>query len=252
MKKVHLLLVLLYCLSQAAAMAQGSSRLYIYKGYFNNRFGREENSRPFEGKLIVDGDRSLFTMKEEAAHHAALQEHTVDLRPDSLFTVYKAQESASLLFDFIDLSHRSHWFADTLFPMEWKLLDEEKSIGAIPCRKAVTWFKGRGYTAWYAPSITIADGPWKLGGLPGLILEAFDDQDQWHMTYVSDQASSGFDQQDFESRISRGIDGYAAFSAHVKKIFSRLEASLGVRSAADCTGCQSTPAVRFHSWEKLD
>lgn len=252
MKKTYFIFTLLYLLTQVSVLAQETARTYLYTGKFNSRFGRGENSRPFEGRLIVDGTRSLFTMKEQAVHHAAVQEHTIDLRPDSLFTVYKEQESASLLFDFIDLSHRSHWFADTLFPMEWKLLDEEKSIGAIPCRKAVTWFKGRGYTAWYAPSITIADGPWKLGGLPGLILEAFDDQDQWHMTYAAEQASPGFDDRYFEDRISKGMEGYASFAAHVKKIFSRLEASLGVNTGFNCIGCASSPVVRFHSWEKLD
>jgi GLPGLI family protein len=250
-KKNGLLLFLLIC-CQTAVLAQASSRLYIYKGSFNNRFGRGDNMRPFEGRLMVDGEHSLFTMKEEAHHAASLQEHTIDLRPDSLFTVYKEQGSASLLFEFIDLSHRSHWFADTLFPMEWTLLDEEKPIGAIPCRKAVTWFKGRGYTAWYAPSITISDGPWKLGGLPGLILEAHDDEQQWHMTYVSEQDISGFDHAFFDSRITKGVEGYSGFSAHVKKIFNRLEASLGVAVPADCVGCQSKPVVKLHSWEKSD
>lgn len=36
-------------------------------------------------------------------------------------------------------------------------------------------FRGRNYEAWYAPEIAVSAGPWKFGGLPGLILAIKDD-----------------------------------------------------------------------------
>ncbi len=62
--------------------------------------------------------------------------------------------------------------------LKWKIDAETKIISNIKCQKATTKFRGRNYTAWFAPSIPIQDGPWKLHGCPGLILEAYDDTDE--------------------------------------------------------------------------
>ncbi len=58
---------------------------------------------------------------------------------------------------------------------DWKINNKEtKKIGKFDCTKATTTFRGRNYTAWFAKTIPVPYGPWKLGGLPGLILEAYD------------------------------------------------------------------------------
>lgn len=227
--------------------------VFIYQGKFNSSFGRADNSKSFEGKLIVQGDKSLFTMKEEGIQNHGLQDNTLNLRPDSMFTVYKDHGSQTVLFEFSDFNMRSHWYADTLFPMEWQLLTEQKMIGGISCSKAVGFFKGRRYTAWYAPSVANAEGPWKLGGLPGLILEAYDDQDDWHMTWVSDYTiEKGFDDGYFQRKINHDLEGFTGYAAYIKKMFSRLQASMAAQSNAGCVGCQTVPKIKVNTWEKID
>lgn len=61
---------------------------------------------------------------------------------------------------------------------EWVLFDETKQIGEFVCQKATTSFRGRNYTAWFTSQIPVNLGPWKLNGLPGLILEVYDDSKQ--------------------------------------------------------------------------
>ena len=51
-------------------------------------------------------------------------------------------------------------------------------------RLATSDFRGRHWTAWFATDIPVSDGPWKLGGLPGLILEAYDKGHQYTFTAV--------------------------------------------------------------------
>ena len=51
-------------------------------------------------------------------------------------------------------------------------------------RLATADFRGRRWTAWFATDIPVSDGPWKLGGLPGLILEAYDEGQQHVFTAV--------------------------------------------------------------------
>lgn len=58
---------------------------------------------------------------------------------------------------------------------DWQLIpDSTKTIIGYPCQLAKTNFKGRTWYAWYAEDIPLAEGPWKLCGLPGLILSAYD------------------------------------------------------------------------------
>ena len=44
-------------------------------------------------------------------------------------------------------------------------------------------FRGRLYTAWYYPDIPLPIGPWKLQGLPGIILEAYDAEAFFHAVF---------------------------------------------------------------------
>ncbi len=56
----------------------------------------------------------------------------------------------------------------------WKLQKETKVIGNFTCNKAIGAFRGRMYIVWYTPKIPLPIGPWKLNGLSGLIVEAYD------------------------------------------------------------------------------
>jgi GLPGLI family protein len=58
--------------------------------------------------------------------------------------------------------------------IDWKITDSTKKIGHFICTKATTHFRGRNYIVWFTPEIPLPYGPWKLTGLPGLILEAND------------------------------------------------------------------------------
>lgn len=71
-------------------------------------------------------------------------------------------------------------YKEPLNQMKWKLGIEKKHILTYECYKAETTFRGRHYIAWYAKDIPISDGPYKFAGLPGLILEVYDDKDNFH------------------------------------------------------------------------
>lgn len=58
--------------------------------------------------------------------------------------------------------------------LAWILSEDTMTVCGYLCNKAVASYGGREWTAWYAPDIAISDGPWKLYGLPGLILKAID------------------------------------------------------------------------------
>jgi len=63
---------------------------------------------------------------------------------------------------------------DTISLINWKITTDTKQIGKFLCRKAIGDFRGRRYEAWYTKELPISFGPFKLHGLPGAILEAYD------------------------------------------------------------------------------
>lgn len=67
-------------------------------------------------------------------------------------------------------------YEEELPTQKWKVLSDKKTIYGYNCRKATTTYLGRNYEAWFTNEIPLHNGPWKLGGLPGMILEANDMQ----------------------------------------------------------------------------
>jgi GLPGLI family protein len=68
-----------------------------------------------------------------------------------------------------------YYIKDTSYKIKWTILTDTTTINGLKCQKATARFKGRNYTAWFSLDIPISDGPWKLQGLPGLIINAYDD-----------------------------------------------------------------------------
>lgn len=67
---------------------------------------------------------------------------------------------------------------------EWQLAGDTCTILGYHCAKATADFKGRHWTAWYSEDIPLDYGPWKLIGLPGLILKAADATGQYAFTAI--------------------------------------------------------------------
>ncbi len=78
----------------------------------------------------------------------------------------------------------SYRYEESLEKPVWNLLNERKDLLGYSCQKAMTKFKGRKWIVWYATEIPISDGPWKLNGLPGLILDAMDSDSLYHFYCV--------------------------------------------------------------------
>ena len=75
-------------------------------------------------------------------------------------------------------------YRDTLNAQQWTMTDSTREVLGYTCQQATADFRGRRWTAWFATDIPVSDGPWKLGGLPGLILEAYDEGQQHVFTAV--------------------------------------------------------------------
>lgn len=76
-------------------------------------------------------------------------------------------------------------YLEDLPVQDWKIDSKTQIIAGYLCQKATCDFRGRSYTAWFAVDIPISNGPWKFGGLPGLILKVYDDKEEYVFECVS-------------------------------------------------------------------
>lgn len=67
-----------------------------------------------------------------------------------------------------------YFYSEPLPDFQWKLTNDTLSICGYLCKKAVGKYAGRKWTAWYSEDVAAPFGPWKLCGLPGMILKACD------------------------------------------------------------------------------
>lgn len=90
------------------------------------------------------------------------------------FPIFKNLKKDSLIFKTVigPFGAKKCVLKEPLPKIEWQIQNERKKIGRYLCQKAVGKFGGRIYDAWFTTEIPISSGPYKLSGLPGLILEA--------------------------------------------------------------------------------
>jgi GLPGLI family protein len=73
-------------------------------------------------------------------------------------------------------------YEEDLPAVKWNITNETATKADYPCQKATTTYGGRDYEAWFSFQIPIQDGPYKFSGLPGLIVDMYDSEDQYHFT----------------------------------------------------------------------
>lgn len=72
------------------------------------------------------------------------------------------------------VSNLSVEYEERVPEIRWEVTQQVDTICGYTCFAATASFRGRDWTVWYAPAIPVGAGPWKLNGLPGLVLRAMD------------------------------------------------------------------------------
>lgn len=142
---------------------------------------------PLDYDLFFDGQRSVFVLKDaEIQQFERRQEergNTPQAAGANILNV-KVSDGQDLFFhqDFrtqemvsreLALDGKKVLVKDRIPQINWELTGEKRQIGQFQCQLARATWRCSEYEVWFTSAIPVNIGPWKLGGLPGLIVEAY-------------------------------------------------------------------------------
>lgn len=136
----------------------------LYDTYSLERVNQQVKSQmedpAFDGNLTIRGSRN--TTKES----------------------YYIQPGERHIKQLYSLAGETYLIDEDYPSIDWRIADETKEVGGYIVQKATGRFKGRDYTAWFTTELPFQAGPWKLQGLPGLVLEASDHRGEVFFRYA--------------------------------------------------------------------
>lgn len=116
-----------------------------------------------------EGEAKFSEMQRAAALAGNFDD--IPRRDGSMYVVRSTETSLIKVYDIAGMEQ--YVVEEPLENIEWTLVeDSTKNVLGYDCLMAATNYHGRKWTAWFTPEIPVQAGPWKLSGLPGLILEA--------------------------------------------------------------------------------
>ena len=152
--------------------------------------------------LSIGKKKSLYYSYLKQYGNKQMEEYLSKLNPNNNNLSFKSSSDGSKYFisnesEIIELDYTKkrisvtdqlvnsfYRYNDTLILPVWTIDADTLNILSQKCQRATTTFRGRNYIAWFTPSIPFRMGPWLLGGLPGLILKAEDDKNQFYFECI--------------------------------------------------------------------
>lgn len=179
--KIRLLLISL--LVYSAMAAQGSA--VVEYQLFNDTYF----PTTLFAALHVNESVSIYQEKTSTVQRWTEREDKLNgatvVNPSLIFEPYfKIDRNKKEMFFFDIISGNSFLIKDNYTELDWDISTETKTMAGFLCTKATTTFRGRQWIAWFTIDIPLPFGPWKLHGLPGLILEAHDATNKYLMRAV--------------------------------------------------------------------
>jgi GLPGLI family protein len=185
-----LLLATVFTISAPGAVAQQPDVAQILVHYkFSHVRDTTNRDRPYtENMVLLVGKRSGIYKSNEGR-----MQQQVSTNPDGTTrTDTREFGSAAEYYQFPNekrlirkdkILFADFIISDALPSIVWRISSDTATFGSLHCQKATTHFKGRDYTAWFCPDLPLHIGPWKLNGLPGVIVEAYDVKKEVRFTF---------------------------------------------------------------------
>lgn len=149
--------------------------------------------RPVEDMMIlqIDGATTKFYSYYDFALDSlrkadpqALMHRINDIKQGTKSCIYRGYPAADRTTTTDAIASMYYRVEEPTPEQQWSVGEQTREILGYTCRRADCEFRGRRYTAWFAEQIPVGAGPWKLHGLPGLIMAAADSEGEYTFEIV--------------------------------------------------------------------
>lgn len=133
-------------------------------------------------KLKVDSAR--IAIKKNGGSFYELSDYKSTLPMNKISNFLEKNNDTKKIKLFYSIPNLEPYYIEPFPKFEWKITNDQKKILNYVCQKATLHYKGRDYVAWFSSEIPLQNGPWKFGGLPGLIFEIVDSKNHYSFQLI--------------------------------------------------------------------
>ena len=177
MKKYYLVIVVSALAIAAQAEKIDSSQFVAFYNY-------TIQTQDEEGKDVADSLRLALMVGTRATFCTTVLAYNRDGRVSSEMMNVFIMHHQNVLTDVeklevtaLELIFPNRYLSkEPLAKVDWTLTEDTLTISGLLCHRAIGRLYGKQWTAWYTEEIPSSAGPWKLRGLPGLIVKAEDSE----------------------------------------------------------------------------
>ena len=190
--KLFLFTVLLSCLFETTYAQRTLIDTVRYRFHYATKETTTEGKKPFSDEINVDiGDKVTYCYsrweedndllydsimaKGGNANDFLAAEGPISMFGERVIKNYPSKGNLTVTCTLGD----DFVYNELVMKKKWNLTPGDTTIVGYKCKKAICNFRGRDWTAWYTLDIPISDGPWKIDGLPGMLLKAEDSKGQF-------------------------------------------------------------------------
>ena len=195
--KIFILIILV---SQNVLKSQNSNKLtevkYLYK----------QGDANFNCQLIFNDKNSIFFITEienDNNENESTNFRIYDKNTDFIFTFLDSNIIFYTHKNFTKKFFTDSIIKDTVNLIEWKLIDNFKTINNLNCQKATSYYNGRNYIAWFCNDIQTKFGPYKFFNLPGLIIEIYDENKKYFFNALKINNLLDFDFNNYTNLLNK-------------------------------------------------
>lgn len=191
MKTIPITVLALICGLHASAQSPDKALARVKYSFIHIKDTTQKNNPYTENMLLVIGKNASVYTSADRINRKLIEDGKLKAEPKNPKAPFKPVSQIDYYFFvkenlfFTKEKLFNEYLAEEKAPkIKWITTKDTASFSGIACKKATAYFKGRNWVAWYAPELPFQSGPWKLNGLPGLIIEAYDNQKQVHFQFA--------------------------------------------------------------------
>ena len=135
---------------------------------------------------IYKNKESVFRINDDREGGIKLNEKTDNVETiynDKISKVFYSTDKMSITR--IPIYKNEIIYSDLNSKIKYNLTGLSKKINNFNCQQAKFSLNGRKYSVWFTPDVEINFGPLKLNGLPGLLIEVYEETNKVKLTFNS-------------------------------------------------------------------